>query len=120
MRTVLVRVQPPQPNLLTPDSAATFQIIPNDSAAKGNPKAGITSGLCIHFVKTILLGFHEGLHVLPPIGMVHWVWFFGVGGGSRSEGRSCRPSPQSPKGILGASSLLRFLLFARGTPNTKR
>ena len=32
---------------------------------------------------------------------------FGVGGGSRSEGRTRRPSPQSPKGILGASSLLR-------------
>ena len=42
--------------------------------------------------------------MLPPFGMVHWVWFFGVGGGSKSGGRSCRPSPQSPIGILGASS----------------
>ena len=48
------------------------------------------------------------------------VWLFGVVGGSRSEGRSRRPSPQSPKGILGVSSLLQFLLFARCWTNTKR
>ena len=66
-------------------------------------------------VKTFSLFCSGGPRILPPIGMVHWVWFFGVGGGSRSEGRSRRPSPQSPKGILGASSLLRFYyLHARG------
>ena len=39
----------------------------------------------------------------PPVGMVHWVWSWGRQR-KQSGGRSRRPSPQSPKGILGSSS----------------
>src|ERR1700730_16806102 len=120
MRTVLVRVQPPQPNLSPPNVPASLPIIPHDSERQSKSRnPGCLRAPCILFVKTFLLFSHQTADVLPPVGMVHWVWF-GVGGGSRSEGRSCRPSPQSPIGILGASSLLRSLLFARGRPNTIR
>jgi hypothetical protein len=63
---------------------------------------------------------HNKNKKLPPEASFHLgCGLMGVVGGSRSEGRSRRPSPQSPKGILGASSLLQFLLFARCWPNTK-
>ena len=37
--------------------------------------------------------------------------------GKKSGGRTCRPSPQSPKGILGVSSP-SISVIARARPNT--
>src|SRR5580704_16622311 len=136
MRTVLVRVQPPQPNFPAPKRSASLQIGRIVNSVKRQNRTAPARRMAVFLEFPWIFSRSSGgllyravskvsvnLQNVPartsadrygPLGVV-----FGVGGGSRSEGRSCRPSPQSPKGILGASSLLRFLLFARGWPNTR-
>jgi len=57
--------------------------------------------------------------MLPPMGMVHWVWFFGVGGGS-SRGEDRAGPALNP--LKGSSARLppSIFLIARTRPNLRR
>jgi hypothetical protein len=90
MRTVLVRVQPPQPNFSHPYVPAFLTIHSSDSESEAKPacKAGVLA-FCTPAVKTFWLSCRNRRHMLPPVGMVHWVWFLGKAAeASRREDRA--------------------------------
>ena len=73
MRMVLVRVQPPQPNF--PCSGPLGFPPGRLSFSHSHFGCGCRRAVSVFLVR-------DDPNVLPPMGMVHWVWFFKVGGGS--------------------------------------
>src|ERR1700687_5724015 len=101
MRMVEVRILPPQPKLPASAEISIYRLARN-VVADVELRRLIEPSLLLVNRKTSA----AYVGVLPPMGMVHWVWFWGRWR-KQSGGRSRRPSPQSPKGILGSSSPFR-------------